>query len=243
MNYFLPNTVFLVVFLFAPLPYYSQIITDGSLGPGQSIGGPDFEISETLGQRSGANLFHSFQDFNIHSGQSANFTGALDITNIIGRITGDNSSSINGKLQSSIPGANLFLLNPNGFIFGEEATLDIQGSFHVSTADFISFESGDNFNSQPRVNEILNVAPPAAFGFVGVNHGVISVKGSQLASPQGEDLSFIAGEISIDKQSKLSTQAGLLKIVGFQDLGKIGIGRNESQNNCRQQVWRPFPDE
>nr|WP_293107396.1 filamentous hemagglutinin N-terminal domain-containing protein [Okeania sp. SIO2F4] len=43
------------------------------------------------GTRSGANLFHSFDQFNVNSGQTANFLTTSDTQNILGRVTGGNT--------------------------------------------------------------------------------------------------------------------------------------------------------
>ncbi len=76
----------------------------------------------------GANLFHSFREFNVEEGRSAYFTNPAPIENILSRVTGDNPSQILGKL-GVLGNANLFLINPNGIIFGQNASLDVRGSF------------------------------------------------------------------------------------------------------------------
>ena len=53
----------------------AQIATDASLGmAARSLTGPAYAIPQSLGRLSGANLFHSFQTFNIGSGESATFS-------------------------------------------------------------------------------------------------------------------------------------------------------------------------
>ncbi|WP_454062270.1 two-partner secretion domain-containing protein [Candidatus Nitrospira salsa] len=88
----------------------------------------------------GQNQFHSFSQFDLGTGQIASFNGPATIVNILSRVTGGVPSSIDGTLRSSIEGTNMFFLNPAGVIFGAEAKLDLTGSFHVSTADFLRFE-------------------------------------------------------------------------------------------------------
>ena len=78
------------------------------------------------------NLFHSFDQFNLHTGESAIFYDQ-GFNNTFGRITGNSYSWINGKLTSSAE--NLYLMNPQGFMFGPESTLDLNGSFHITSAD------------------------------------------------------------------------------------------------------------
>ena len=96
----------------------------------------------------GNNLFHSFGQFNVQTGESATFTGSSTVENVIGRVTGGQQSLIDGQLRSEMPQANLYLLNPSGVLFGPNATLDVPGSFHVSTADYLKL--GDNGLTPPR---------------------------------------------------------------------------------------------
>jgi filamentous hemagglutinin family protein len=113
----------------------AEMTLDGTLGPAGSLTGPNFVIPDTVGQTVGTNLFHSFGLFNINTGESATFTGPAAIDTIISRVTGGSQSFIDGLLRSEIQSANLWFINPAGVLFGEHASLDIQGSFHVSTAE------------------------------------------------------------------------------------------------------------
>ena len=99
-----------------PTATSSQVVIDNSFSNNQELTGPNFHISAEFGNIIGNNLFHSFDEFNLHKGQSATFTGPNSIENILGRVTGSNVSKINGIIRSEINDANLYLLNPNGFI-------------------------------------------------------------------------------------------------------------------------------
>jgi len=107
----------------------AEIVTDGTLGQQISLIGPDFQITSNLGQQDGNNLFHSFQDFNLNSLESATFSGPNNIQNVISRVTGGNPSNINGLIRSTISNADMYFLNPYGIMFGESARLDVQGAF------------------------------------------------------------------------------------------------------------------
>jgi filamentous hemagglutinin family protein len=185
------------VILLSTLPALSQsqIILDGSLGPRGPLTGPNYRIDANLGQIRGSNLFHSFGQFNVRTDESATFAGPNTITNVVGRVTGGEPSLIDGRLRSEIAGASLFLLNPNGVMFGPKASLEVSGSFHVSTADFLRFADGAKFSAHLGQESMLTVAPPTAFGFLGNNPAAITMQGSSLKVADGKALSVVGGTL------------------------------------------------
>ena len=86
------------------LPTHAGVTTDGTLGPGRALPGPNYQIPADLGQQVGGNLFHSFGQFSIDTGESATFSGPNSVNNIIGRVTGGEASFIDGTIRSTIPG-------------------------------------------------------------------------------------------------------------------------------------------
>jgi filamentous hemagglutinin family protein len=182
----------------------AQITLDGSLGPRGSLTGPNYTIPPEVGQLRGRNLFHSFEHFNLQTGESATFTGPDSIRHILSRVTGGQPSMIDGTLRSTIPGAYLYLLNPSGVLFGPNATLDVQGSFHVSTADYLRLADGTRFVARLSETATLSVAPPAAFGFLGPTAAPITVQGSALSVPAGETLALVGGDLTIAGQRVLT---------------------------------------
>jgi filamentous hemagglutinin family protein len=141
----------LVALLVAAGPVQAQIVTDGSVGPKVSLSGGQIEVDADLGARSGDNLFHSFETFGIATGQTATFTGPGTIRNVISRVTGGEVSNIDGTLASRVGQADLYFLNPAGVMFGPKATLDVPGSFHVSTAHELRFADGVSFSALERL--------------------------------------------------------------------------------------------
>ncbi len=101
------------------------------------------------GQSRGPNLFHSFTSFGVGAGRAVYFENPAGIEQIFSRVTGNAASRIDGTLGVS-GSADLFLLNPNGILFGPGARLDLAGSFIASTADAFDFGADGIF-------EVLNL--------------------------------------------------------------------------------------
>ena len=208
----------------------AEVVTDGTLGAAQNLPGPVYNITSDLGQQRGNNLFHSFTTFNVESGNEAAFSGPAAVTNIISRVTGGSFSSIEGTISSSIPDANLFLLNPAGILFGAGAAVDVDGSFHASTADSLLFENGERLSVNTQVPAVLSVAEPSAFGFLGTNVGGIIVDSAIIATDAGEDLSLTAQGISINNSILLVDQAQLALNAALSG-GDVAIDANDSNQN------------
>ena len=186
----------------------TTIVPDSTSGTTVTQTGKVFNIDD--GSIRGTNQFHSFDQFSIGNGDIASFNGPTQVTNILGRVTGETISNIDGTLRSTISGANLYLINPSGVLFGSKASLELTGSFHVSSADLLKFEDGMTFYTDTSLdnsaNSVLRADPPEAFGFLGspstlsfLNEAPapITVKGSLLTVSDGETVSFVGGTIDI----------------------------------------------
>jgi filamentous hemagglutinin family protein len=195
------------------------VATDGSLGTGTTLGGPNYNIAATLGQIRNNNLFHSFSQFNLTSGEIATFSGPANITNIISRITGG-PSSIDGTIRSTINGANLYLLNPAGIMFGPNASLDVSGSFHATTADYLKLGANGIFYADPSGATNLTIDPPSAFGFLKQSPASISVNGSYLAVPQGKSISLVSGGITMT-DANIWAYDGTINLVSVASPGEV----------------------
>jgi len=161
----------------------------------------------TGGTRAGNNLFHSFGDFNIGALDSARFqTGLLNphpdasVSNILARVTGG-PSNLFGNLDSATyyPSANLFLMNPAGFLFGPNATVNVGGMMSFTTADYLKLGDNLRFNAIPNssADALLSAEPVAAFGFLGSNPKAITFEGGQLTVASGTDIALVGGDISL----------------------------------------------
>jgi filamentous hemagglutinin family protein len=226
---------------YAPV-LHSDVVRDGSIGPDASVQpqGPDYVIPETMGEfapGSSANLFHSFGEFSLSSLQSATFTGPAAVQNILARVTGGVPSTIDGLLSSQIAGADLFLVNPQGVMFGENARLDVNGSFYATTADGVRLGTSGDFAATNPGSTVLSVEPPAAFYFLG-NGPVapIMVNEPLLIVPEGETLGLIGGDLTVLGQdhagepvgefSTLVASGGKVVLSSVASSGEVDLGGN-----------------
>ncbi len=195
--------LFLVVYLsLAQNRAFAQLIPDATLGGERSIVTPGVIINSQPADRidGGAsrdtNLFHSFGEFNLNNGQRVYFASPTGIANIITRVTGANSSNILGTLGVN-GSANLFLINPNGIIFGPNARLDVRGSFFASTASSMVFADGNQFSATtPQTPPLLTVNLPLGVQF-GATPRPVQVRGTRLEVPPGRTLGLVGGEVML----------------------------------------------
>ncbi len=219
-------------------PPLAQITPDATLGaensivtPNANVGGFPADLIQG-GATRGTNLFHSFQEFNIGAGQRVYFANPAGIENILTRVTGNNLSNILGTL--GVTGrADLFLLNPNGILFGPNARLDVGGSFFATTANAVQFGDRGFFSStNPEAPGLLTVKP-SAFFFNQLNAGTIvnqSVARNPvvpafiegLRVPNGENLVLLGGNISIDG-GHLNVFGGRVEIGAVAGTGTVGL--------------------
>ena len=214
----------------------AQITPDNTLGAESSRVVPNGAIDKIDG---GAlrdkNLFHSFKEFNIKNGQSVYFNNPSGIENILTRVTGKNASNIFGTL--GVDGAaNLFLINPNGIVFGENAKLDLGGSFVGTTASGLQFGEQGNFSAtNPQAPGLLTVNPNALlFNQIQGNAGIINKSqapagispagenATGLRVPDGESLLFVGGDIDING-GQLKAYGGNIELAGLSAPGNIAL--------------------
>lgn len=200
----------------------AQITPDGTLGAESSVTTPNVNIKGHSADRidggaiRGTNLFHSFSQFNVDNGQRVYFANPVGIENILTRVTGGNPSNILGTLGVD-GGANLFLLNPNGIIFGSNARLDIAGSFFATTANSVVFNDGVEFSAtKPQAPPLLNIKVPLGLQY-GTSQPAAIVNAGQLAVGQGQTLSLSAGIVVSTGQ--LSAPMGQVSIIAVPSIG------------------------
>ncbi|BAU65838.1 unknown protein [Stanieria sp. NIES-3757] len=173
----------------------AQISSDGTLPTQINLQGKVWEI--TGGGEAGNNLFHSFKDFSVPTGNEAYFNNAPNVVNILNRVTGGNLSSIDGLLRAN-GSANLFLINPAGIIFGKNASLDIGGSFLSSTADGLLFDDGTEFSAvDTETPPILTINAPIGLNLRGNNSAIITNQGNLNVT---KDLTLAGGNLDLQGQ-------------------------------------------
>ena len=158
------------------------------------------------GARRGTNLFHSFEEFNVGEGRSVLFANPPGVENILTRVTGTNSSNILGTLGVTGGNANLFLINPNGILFGRNARLDVKGSFFASTANSLVFDNGFEFSAnKPTAPPLLTINVPIGLQYGSnpesiVNRSRAIDKGQRvgLEVQRGKTLGLIGGSVTLD---------------------------------------------
>ncbi len=199
----------------------AEIIPDKTLGTEPSVVTPQVNINGLPsnlvngGATRGTNLFHSFSQFNIDNGQRVYFANPVGIDNILTRVTGGNPSNILGTLGVD-GGANLFLLNPNGIIFGENARLDIAGSFFATTANSLVFDNGVEFSAtQPEAPPLLTINVPLGLQY-GSNYPEATIANAGTLTV-GQNLTLVADNLHLQGQ----LQAGGNLTLQAQDTVKV----------------------
>lgn len=202
-------------------PIKAQVIPDQTLPVNTSISQPGCSNCNIAGgTQVGNNLFHSFEQFSIPQAGSVNFNNSNNIVNIINRVTGIAPSTINGLIKAN-GNANVFLINPNGVIFGDSAKLDIGGSFVATTAGSLQFGNLGFYSAvNPNFPADLLTINPSAFLFNQIGHQ-IQVNGN-LSVSANRDLFLVGGDISLNN-STLKVPGGKIELAAIATNRNIGL--------------------
>ena len=189
----------------------------------------------TGGAEKGNNLFHSFKEFSVFTGNEAFFNNASNIENIFSRIIGGSISNIDGLIRAN-GNANLFLINPNGIIFGENARLDVGGSFLATTADSINFPDS-KFSAVDLDNPpVLTINAPIGLGFRDKPAPIINRSSrfteslttfASLGAGLGANLTLVGGDIIFDG-GNATARGGRVNLGGLSESGTVTINENGS---------------
>ncbi|NEQ21993.1 MAG: S-layer family protein [Microcoleus sp. SIO2G3] len=205
---------------------YAQIIPDDTLGAEPSVVkplAPNVPIDQISGGVThGSNLFHSFEQFNVGEQRAVYFTNPAGIENILSRVTGGNRSEILGKLGVS-GNADLFLINPNGIIFGPNATLEVYGSFVATTANAVEFGNQGFFSaSNPNVPPVLTVNPSALLFNQIAASSITNQSTTGLQVRADQSLLLVGGDVQL-QGGQLQAQGGRVELGGVAGAGTLGL--------------------
>jgi filamentous hemagglutinin family protein len=217
-------------------PVLAQITPDATLPNNSQVRLQDNIQFIEGGTQFGGNLFHSLQEFSVPTNSKAYFNNATDIQNILTRVTGGLESKIDGLIRTN-GNANLFLINPSGIIFGQNARLDIGGSFLGTTANTLQFGDLGNFSAtNPEAPSSLLTINPNALLFnqvvtAPIQNNSIAEAGKKPAGssafglrvPDGKSLLLVGGNITMDG-GQLNAYAGRVELGGLATTGKVNLG-------------------
>lgn len=204
----------------SPTAAFGQVVPAAD-GTGTTVvqDGDRFDILD--GTQAGNNLFHKFETLNIEDNQTANFLPGSDVLNIVGQVSGPDPSYIEGLVQVS-GGANLYLINPQGVLFGPNAQLSLSGSLTATTSDQVGF--GDEWLDVLQVGSDYAglTDAPSAFRFTAASASAVVNQGD-LSVQAGESLTFMGGNVV--NEGRLEAPGGEIGLVsvGGESTVRFGI--------------------
>ncbi|MEO1791011.1 MAG: CHAT domain-containing protein [Cyanobacteria bacterium J06629_19] len=190
-------------------PAQAQVIpTAEGAGTTVTTTGDQYDIAG--GTQAGGNLFHEFDEFSVEAAQTANFMSDSGVFNIVGQVSAENPSYIDGTVQVSGSDADLYLINPSGVLFGPDAQLSLSGSFTAATADQVEF-TGEVLNVLDQGEDYSSfTGDPSAFHFTEDSASAVVNQG-ELAVAPGESISLIGG--SVVNTGEISAPGGEVGLV------------------------------
>ncbi|MBW4509070.1 MAG: filamentous hemagglutinin N-terminal domain-containing protein [Scytonematopsis contorta HA4267-MV1] len=217
----------------------AQIVPDRTLPVNTNIDTSGNLNTITGGTAVQGNLFHSFEQFSLESGATAYFKNSADVQNIISRVTGNAVSNIDGLIRAN-GNANLFLLNPNGIIFGQNASLNIGGSFLASTATSLKFADGTEFSTvpnSPNQTPLLTINTPIGLQF-GKNGGTVVNNGNLIVN-FGQNISLLGSNVS--NTGLLKAPDGQITLASAPNTAQASLGENGKIVGLQFQENNPSP--
>ncbi|NJK69170.1 MAG: CHAT domain-containing protein [Microcoleus sp. SU_5_3] len=226
------SLILTLAFCLLPLAVRSQPVVPAADGTNTVVKSEQNRFNITGGQFSGngGNLFHSFSQFNLSEAQIANFLTNPNIQNILVRIAGGDVSVINGLISVSGGNSNLFLMNPAGIVFGQNARLNVPGSFFATTATGIGFGNNE-FNATGINNYQILLGTPNQFNFntpsvspdqEGARGGII-INAGNLEVGNGRNLTLLGG--TVINTGQLSAPGGRITVAAVPGQNAVRIGQ------------------
>lgn len=236
------------IVFFNGLCHAQNIVFDNSISQEEVLKGPNYLIQQSKGKSVNNKLFHSFKTLNLKKGESISFESLPAINYIFTRVTGGKLSTINGSITTLGNNVDLFILNPQGIIFGPDSSLNINGSFFATTGESILFSHNDvPFSaSQPSKVPNLSISTPIGIQF-GRNPGSIVNKSIFARQPfpfpgiplfdfglegkPNNTLALIGGDVLM-KDAFITAPNGNIILGSVSDFSTVSIN-NDSSNSWR----------
>ncbi|WP_198116869.1 two-partner secretion domain-containing protein [Massilia rhizosphaerae] len=173
----------------------------------------------------------NWQSFNIQAGEITRFIQQNAGSAVLNRVLGQDPTKILGALQSN---GKVFLINPNGILFGQGARVDVNGlvasTLNISDADFQAgrkrFQAGataggvrnDGTIATPGGGQVFLIAPDVQ------NTGIITAPGGDVILAAGHTVQLVDSS-DPDLRVELSAPAGQAINLGqvIAQGGRIGI--------------------
>jgi len=227
----------MLVASFGKCAFAQNVTLDGTLGPQKTLNGPLYIIPQADGKTVDSNLFHSFGQFGLDTGEAAIFQSTANIKNILSRVTGGSPSLIDGSIATTSRSVNLFLINPSGILFGPNASLYVgsvtRGSFVATTVDALVWPNGGQFSAtNPGDSGSLLTLVGDPSGFLSLQRPpqpiVVRALSQGFSVYQGQSLLLLGGDVSLDG-GKLLASGGRIELGGVAEPGIVGLSVNGNE--------------
>ncbi|HEY4079199.1 MAG TPA: YDG domain-containing protein [Burkholderiaceae bacterium] len=174
------------------------------------------------------NAILNWQSFSIGAGNSVKFVQPSSTSQVLNRVTGNDPSSIFGSLSSN---GRVWLLNPNGVLFGQGARIDVASlvtsTLNISNSDWLAGRmsfSGGLGASVENQGEIRSASGGrvALIGDSVTNSGTITADGGQIILAAGKSVELVdtgAPNLAV----KVSAPSGHALNLGRLNAGRVDV--------------------
>ncbi|MBI2753524.1 MAG: filamentous hemagglutinin N-terminal domain-containing protein [Betaproteobacteria bacterium] len=201
-------------------------------GPSVTSGTASFStVGSTLTVTNSPNSIINWQGFSIGAGEATRFQQQSAASAVLNRVTGQDPSVILGTLWSN---GRVFLVNPNGILFGQGSRVDVAGlvasTLNITDSDFLggrlNFQSGAIANSLVNQGELHSatgghiylIAPDVT------NSGLITSPQGEVVLAAGKSVSLVdigTPNLKVEITAFDNEARNLGQIVA--DSGRIGV--------------------
>lgn len=172
----------------------------------------------------------NWQSFSILPGELTQFIQQSSSSSVLNRITGQDPTAILGALQSN---GKVFLINPNGIVFGAGARVDVNGlvasTLNVSNTDFLAGQLRFNGANAGDVSNQGAITTPSGgqvylIGSSVTNGGVITSPGGDVVLAAGQSVDLADSNVP-DVRVVISAPGSEALNVGdiVAESGRVGI--------------------